>query len=269
MLSGADTRCFQALKPPSESEKPMRLRSLAVLVFGFAAMAAAQSAPWSYQGSTGPSNWGKLDPAYRTCSTGRQQSPIDIRHPNLDRSLKPLQFRFLAGPVTLVNNGHTVLVHVVPGSYMVTNGVRYNLLQFDFHVPSEGAVNGVSSDMDVHFVFHSAAGKVAVVAVKLTSAQDFPNATLAILWDHLPTTEGQTEKIADMVNPGGLLPTNRSYWTYMGSLTRPPCTEGVRWFVLQQQLSISRAQLSSFARLYSMNARPIQETHGRRIEASQ
>ncbi len=248
----------------------MRLPLLAILAFALAAMASAQNGtPWSYQGRTGPSNWGKLDPAYRPCSNGQQQSPIDIRHPYLNRSLKPLEFRFLAGPVTLDNNGHTVLVHVVPGSYMVANGVRYNLTQFDFHVPSEGAVNGISSDMDVHFVFHSADGKTAVVAVKFTSAQDFPNATLSILWNHLPTAEGQTEKIADMVNPGGLLPTNRGYWTYMGSLTRPPCTEGVRWFVLQQELSISRAQLSAFERLYPMNARPVQELRGRRVEASE
>jgi carbonic anhydrase len=248
----------------------MRLSSLAVLVFGLAALASAQNeTPWSYQGRNGPSNWGRLDPAYTACSTGREQSPIDIRHPYLNRSLKPLQFHFLAGPLTLVNNGHTVLVHVVPGSYMVAGGVRYNLLQFDFHVPSEGAVKGVASDMDVHFVFHSSDGKTAVVAVKLTSAQDFPNATLSILWDHLPTSQGQTEKIEDMVNPAGLLPTNRSYWTYMGSLTRPPCTEGVRWFVLQQQLSISRAQLNAFASLYPMNARPVQELHSRRVEASE
>ena len=247
----------------------MRLPSLAVLVFGLAAMAAAQNAHWSYQGSTGPANWGKLDPAYSTCSTGQQQSPIDIRHPVLNKALKPLQFDFLGGPVTLVNNGHTILAKVVPGSYMVANGVRYNLVQFDFHDPSEGAVKGVSSDMDVQFLFRSAAGKLAKVAVHLTSAQDFPNATLSILWTHLPASEGKTEEITDMVNPGGLLPTNHSYWTYIGSLTHPPCTEGVRWFVLQQNLSISRAQFNTFDRLFSGNARPLQDLRGRRVEANE
>ncbi len=247
----------------------MRIPSLAVLAFGLAAMAAAQSTPWSYSGPTGPMNWGRLDPAYGVCSNGRQQSPIDIRHPYLNKALKPIQFHFLAGPVTLENNGHTVLVHVVPGSSIVAGGVRYELQHLDFHDPSEGAVHGVFSGMDVHFLFKSAAGKLAVLVVRLSSARDFPNATLATLWEHLPTSKGETEKIANMVDPAGLLPTNRSYWTYMGSLTHPPCTEGVRWFVLQQELSISRAQLNAFAAIFPMNARPLQDPHGRRVEASQ
>jgi carbonic anhydrase len=232
----------------------MRLSSLAILAFGVAAMAAAQSAPWSYSGPTGPLNWGRLDPSYRTCSDGQEQSPIDIRHPRLNTALKPIQFYFLAGPANLENNGHNVVVHVVPGSYIVA---------------SEEAVKGILSDMGVQFVLRSADGKLAVIAVLLNAAQDFPNATLETLWAHLPTTEGATEKITDMVDPAGLLPTDRSYWTYMGSLTRPPCTEGVRWFVLQQQLSISRTELNTFASLFPMNARPLQDRHGRRIEANQ
>ncbi len=248
----------------------MRLSSLAVLAFGLAAVAAAQSAaPWSYQGRTGPLNWGRLDPSYVPCSKGQEQSPIDIRRPHLDTALKPIEFHFLAGPVTLENNGHTVLIHVVPGSYIVAGGVRYDLLQFDFHHPSEAAVKGILSDMDVHFVLKSASGKLAVIAVRLNAAQDFPNATLETLWTHLPTTDGATEEITDMVDPAGLLPTDRSYWTYMGSLTRPPCTEGVLWFVLQQELSISRASLNAFTSLFPMNARPLQDPHGRRVEANE
>lgn len=247
----------------------MRFPSPAVLIFAVAAAAAAQNAPWSYKGPDGPAYWGKLDPAYSTCSTGRQQSPIDIRHPVLNPALKPIQFSFLAGPVTLENDGHTVLVKVVPGSYMVANGVRYGLVRFEFHDPSEDAVKGVSSDMAVDFVFQSAAGKLAILAVRMNSAQDFPNATLAMLWTHLPAAQGQREEITDMVDPAGLLPADRSYWTYMGSLTRPPCTEGVRWFVLRRQLSISRSQLHAFARLFPMNVRPLQDLRGRRVEASQ
>jgi carbonic anhydrase len=250
-------------------EKLMRFFSSAAVVLALAAVATAQNAPWSYAGRTGPANWGKLDPAYRTCATGQQQSPIDIRHPILNKALKPLQFSFLGGPVTLVNNGHTVVAHVVPGSYMVADGVRYNLLQFDFHDPSEGAINGVSSDMDVQFLLKSADGKLAGVVVHLTSAQDFPNATLSTLWGHLPTTVGATEEVTDMVNPGGLLPSSGGYWTYMGSLTQPPCTEGVRWFVFQRNLSISRAQLNAFDHIFLRNARPLQDLHGRRVEANE
>jgi carbonic anhydrase len=158
---------------------------------------------------------------------------------------------------------------VDPGSYIVANGVRYDLVQFHFHHPSEEAVKGKLSDMVVHLVHKSADGKLAVLAVRMNEDPDFPNATLATLWQHLPAGAGAHEKIAQMVNPGGLLPADRGYWTFMGSLTTPPCTEGVRWFVFEQELSVSRDQVRAFATLYRMNSRPLQEAHGRRIEADE
>jgi carbonic anhydrase len=248
----------------------MRLPALAVLALGFSAMAAAQTtASWSYTGRTGPVGWGRLDPAYSACSKGREQSPIDIRHARLDTALQPIQFHYIGGPVTLENNGNTVEVHVDPGSYIVVGGVRYDLIQFHFHHPSEHAVKGKLADMEIHFVHRSADGKLAVVAVLLNEDRDFPNATLSTLWEHLPATVGATEKITDMVDPAGLLPADRGYWSYTGSLTAPPCTEEVRWFVFQQQVSISRGQLQAFANLFKNNARSLQDPHGRRIEASE
>jgi carbonic anhydrase len=109
---------------------------------------------------------------------------------------------------------------------------------------------------------------LAVVAVRLRENLDAPNAVLAALWPHLPKTAGATDKVTEMVNAGGLLPADRGYWTYMGSLTAPPCTEGVRWFVLEEELSLSRDQLRAFAALYKMNTRAPQDAHGRRIEAN-
>ncbi|MGB7547621.1 MAG: carbonic anhydrase family protein [Terracidiphilus sp.] len=248
----------------------MRFTAIAVFALGLAAMAAAQTtAPWSYQGKDGPLNWGRLDPAYKACAQGREQSPIDIRGAHLNKALQPIEFHYIAGPVTLENNGHTVVVRVNPGSYIVAGGVRYDLVEYHFHHPAEEAVKGKLADMDVHLVHRSADGKLAVLAVRLSESRDFPNATLATLWDHLPAAPGQFEKIADMVNPGGLLPGDRGYWTYMGSLTTPPCTEGVRWFVFEEPLSISREQLRAFAALYRINSRPLQDTHGRRIEANE
>jgi carbonic anhydrase len=147
--------------------------------------------------------------------------------------------------------------------------VRYDLIQFHFHHPSEHAVKGKLADMEIHFVHRSADGKLAVVAVLLNEDRDFPNATLSTLWEHLPATVGATEKITDMVDPAGLLPADRGYWSYTGSLTAPPCTEEVRWFVFQQQVSISRGQLQAFANLFKNNARSLQDPHGRRIEASE
>jgi carbonic anhydrase len=248
----------------------MRLPVLAALVFGLASMAAAQTtAPWEYQGKHGALTWGKLDPAYKACSEGHEQSPIDIRGAHLNKALQPIEFHYLAGSVTVENNGHTIEVHVNPGSYIVAGGVRYELVQFHFHHPGEEAVKGKLSDMVVHLVHKSADGKLAVVAVRMNEDQGSPNATLATIWQHLPATAGTSEKIAEMVSPGGLLPADRGYWTYVGSLTTPPCTEGVRWFVLEQELGLSRDQLRTFGALYKMNSRPLQETHGRRIEANE
>ena len=256
----------------------MRFPIFAAFAFGVAAMAAAQSAPqtsapataaWSYEGKTGPLVWGKLDPAYQACSKGHEQSPIDIRGARLNKALTPIEFHYIAGPVTLENNGHTIVAHVNPGSYIVAGGVRYELQQFHFHHPSEETVKGKLSDMVVHLVHQSADGKTAVVAVRLREDIGSPNAVLAALWPHMPTTAGATEKVQEMVSAGGLLPADRGYWTYTGSLTAPPCTEGVQWFVLEQELSLSRDQLRAFAAIFRMNTRGLQEAHGRRIEANE
>lgn len=248
----------------------MRLPALAVLFFSVAALAAAQTEPgWTYQGKTGPINWGRISAEYQACAKGHDQSPVDLRGAKLNPGLKPIAFHYLAGPVTIENNGHTIEVHVNPGSYIEADGVRYDLVQFHFHHPSEHTVKGHFTDMEAHLVHRSADGKLAVIAVRMTEERGFPSATLAMLWDHLPTRAGQTEKVADMVNPGGLLPADRGYWTYTGSLTTPPCTEGVRWFVLQQEISISRSQNDAFVALYKMNTRPVQDLHGRKIEANE
>lgn len=230
---------------------------------------AQTTAHWDYSGKTGPLGWSKLDPAYRACSEGKEQSPIDIRGAHLDRNLPPIEFHYIGTSVEVDNNGHTVEIHVKPGSYIVVNGVRYDLQQFHFHHPSEEAVNGRLTDMSAHLVHKSADGKLAVLAIRLSQERGDPNAVMAALWEHLPTTPGTTEKVDDMVNPGGLLPADRGYWTYEGSLTTPPCTEGVRWFVFEQPLSVSRSQVQDFARLYKLDSRPLQDTHGRRIEASE
>ena len=232
-------------------------------------VSAQTAARWDYYGKTGPLGWGKLDPAYRACSEGKEQSPIDIRGAHLNKTLQPIEFHYMATSLDLENNGETVIAHVKPGSYIVANGVRYDLQQFHFHHPSEEAVNGKLTDMSAHLVHKSADGKLAVIAVRLSEDRGDPNAVLSSLWEHLPTTPGATDKVTEMVNPGGLMPAGRGYWTYMGSLTTPPCTEGVRWFVFEQPLSISRSQLQAFARLYKVNSRPIQDTHGRRIEADE
>jgi carbonic anhydrase len=237
------------------------------LCAGVSALAQQTGADWTYEGIKGPLHWGKLDPAYKACSEGKEQSPIDIRGAHLNKSLPPIEFHYISGSMTLTNTGHTVQIVPPAGSYIVVGGTRYDLVQFHFHHPGEEAVKGKLSDMTLHLVHKSADGKIAVVAVRLNEGD--PNAVLAALWQHLPKTTGATDKLTDEMNPAGLLPADRGYWTYEGSLTAPPCTEGVRWFIFEQQVDISRAQLKAFAALYKVNSRLIQDTHGRKIQASE
>lgn len=248
----------------------MRSTLLVFALFSFAAVAVAQTEPdWAYQGRTGTLMWGKLSPAYRACAKGREQSPVDLGKARLDPALKPLVFQFLTGPVTITNTGRAIAVTVAPGSYVVAGGVRYDVVSFEFHHPSEHTFHGDFTDMEVDMLLHGAGGQTAMLAIRLAEGQDFPNATLATLWAHLPMNPGQSEKITGMVNPGGLLPPDRGYWTYMGSLLEPPCTEGVRWFVMQQPVGVSRSQIDAFVSLYKMNTRPIQDLHERKVLGSE
>jgi carbonic anhydrase len=252
----------------------MRFTALAAVALGMAALTATQiaaqsTANWSYQGKTGPLAWGKLDPAYQTCSKGHEQSPIDIRGAHLNKALQPIEFHYIAGSLTLENDGRTIVAHVNPGSYIVANGVRYELIEYSFRHPSETTVKGKLTEMEIQLLHRATDGRMAIVAVRLRENMDAPNAVLAALWPHLPKTAGATEKVTEMVNAGGLLPVDRGYWTYTGSLTTPPCTEGVRWFVFEQELPLSRNQMRAFSAIFRMNTRGLQDPHGRRIEANE
>ena len=174
----------------------------------------------------------------------------------MNKTLKPIEFHFVAGPVTVKNDGRTIVVNVDPGSSMVADGVRYELQHFEFNHPSETAVKGKLTEMDVHLLYKSADGKMAVVAVRLAENREYTERHAGHTLEHLPATAGSTEKVTDMVNPGGLLPGDPGYWTYMGSLSTPPCTEGVRWFVFEEPVSISRDQLRAYTALFGVSFAP-------------
>lgn len=224
---------------------------------------------WGYEGSMAPTFWSRISPAYSACSRGQKQSPVDIHDARLNTVLKPIEFDDLAGPVTMTNTGRTVRVDVDPGSYIVASGQRYELAYYEFHHPSEHTIHNRLSDMELDMVYRGAGGKTAILAVLLSEAEDIPNATLATLWANLPARAGQSEKVSAMVNPGGLLPADRGYWTYTGSLLEPPCTEGVTWYVFEHPIDISRGQYDAFSALFPMNSRPTQDLHGRKIQADE
>lgn len=231
--------------------------------------AHAQQPTWDYTGSRGALVWHKLDAANKVCADGHQQSPIDIRGARLNKALQPIEFHYMAGGLTLENNGRTVLAHVHAGSYILFNGTRYDLVEYDFHHPAEHSVKGKLADMEIHLLHRSAEGKTLVLAVRLLENMDQPNAVLSTLWEQLPKKAGDVSKIDTLLNPAGLLPVDRAYWHYTGSLTTPPCTEGVDWIVFAQEVTLSRDQLKTFIRLFKMNTRPVQDTHGRKIEGNE
>ena len=247
----------------------MRIFTLVFFLLSLAASSAAQTAAhWEYEGSNGPLHWGKLDPAYQACGKGHEQSPIDIRSAHVNKALEPVEYHYVSGGVTVVNTGHAIQVNVHPGSYILYGGTRYELVQFHFHAPSEEAIRGKFADMVVHMVHKSAEGKLMVIAVRFLQDRDMPNALLATLTQDLPKSEGKEVKVSEMINPGGFLPADRGYYTFMGSLTTPPCTEGVRWIVYEQEMPISRGQYRAISSIYKINVRPLQDLHGRRIEVT-
>ena len=243
---------------------------LGAMLFGvlrFPSLSCAQEAPkhdaphWSYEGSTGPNNWGSLEDDFATCKLGQHQSPIDIG-PAKKADLPPLQFHYLASPLTIIDNGHTVMVSYAPGSTMTVGDKAYELVQLHFHHPSEEHVKGKKFPMVAHLVHKDSEGHLAVVAILLSEGDS--NSLIETLWINLPKEKEKTIKPSNVsVDATALLPGSRGYYTFTGSLTTPPCSENVTWYVLKETMHVSRLQVQAFAKLYPNDARPIQPLYDR------
>ena len=234
---------------------------------GTAAPAAeVASARWDYQGTAGPQTWGGLKPEFTLCGSGQRQSPIDIRG-GLAVDLDPVKFSYQATPFGVIDNGHTVQANVAQGNHIELGGKRYELVQFHFHRPSEERIDGRQFEMSLHLVHKDEQGRLAVVAVLMDKG--LPQPAVQRVWNNLPLEKGEELSARVPLELSELLPTDRRYYTYMGSLTTPPCSEGVQWVVMRQPVSMSAEQIELFARMYPMNARPVQQVSGRRILQSQ
>ncbi len=221
---------------------------------------------WDYEGAGAPANWGKLRPDYAACASGNRQSPIDIRD-GIRVDLEPIRFDYKPAQFRVTDNGHTIQVTVGEGSSITVLGKEYALVQFHFHRPSEERINGKAFDMVAHLVHRDYDGNLAVVAVLLEKGVEHP--LIQTVWNYMPLEKG-----IDVAPPGAtldlvkLLPENRAYYTYMGSLTTPPCSENVLWLVFKQAVQVSGEQIAVFSRLYRNNARPVQPAQGRLIKES-
>lgn len=243
-----------------------------VAVAGLAGVAgvgiAADASHWSYAGATGPAKWAKLEKDFAACAQGKTQSPIDIPDAEARKGdLPPLLFDYRPVPLRIVDDGHTIQVNYAPGSTVSVEGKRYELIEILFHKPSEDKISGKGHDMEAQLVHKGKDGKFAVIAILLDQGKE--NALIKTLWANLPQTKDK-ENVVDAVkiNALELLPRDKGYYTFAGSLTTPPCSEAVKWFVLKTPTQISADEIARFAKPYPMNARPVQELNGRDIQAT-
>lgn len=220
---------------------------------------------WSYSGDNGPAHWGDLCPDYAMCKTGKSQAPLDIVNPQ-QADLPPIHLNSRPAPLNLVNNGHTIRQDFAPGNgnVLIIGDKKYELQQFHFHHPSEETLDGKHWAMTAHLVYTNGEGNIAVLTIEVKEGR--PNQLISLLWSHLPkemNTPNNTSAIE--VNTIQLVPAKLSYYQYKGSLTIPPCPEGLTFLVLDTPMEFSKTQIEKFAQLYPDNARPTQPLNGRMV----
>jgi len=236
--------------------KPRTAVMLGLLVL--AAGSAAAQAEFAYFGSTGPAFWGRLDPAWEACGSGQEQSPVDFGKHTVLTALhrRPVPVDYERSTGEIFNNGHTIEIETEGRNVLVLGGVEYELQQFHFHVSSEHTFAGAGSDMELHLVHKSAAGDTAVVGVLLQRGAS--SGALAPIFAQLPADVEVHHPLPAPFNPGRFLPVDRAHYRYEGSLTTPPCTEGVHWLVLKDPITVSSEDLAQFHERIHFNARPVQ-----------
>jgi carbonic anhydrase len=217
--------------------------------------ATAQSAHWTYEGEEGPEHWGDISADYAACGSGKEQSPIDLAGFG-EEDLANITFNYQPSKVNILNNGHTIQVNYDEGSSIDLDGTSYKLAQFHFHAPSEHSVAGKLADAELHLVHKSDDGKLAVVGVLINKGAE--NAALKDVWAHLPAEKADAMTVDGMVMAADLLPQVQTTYRYAGSLTTPPCSEGVAWNVMTTPIEMSEAQLDAFSAIVEANNRPVQ-----------
>ncbi len=227
--------------------------------------AADTHAPhWGYDAAA---KWGDLSAEFKECKLGKEQSPIDISTKTAEKAKLPaIGFNYKAAASEVINNGHTIQVNLTDAGSAKLAGGDYQLLQFHFHTPSEEKVDGRNFAMVAHLVHKSAAGSLGVVGVMFREGKE--NAALKAVFEAMPAKEGGKSALKANLNAADFLPADKGYFAFKGSLTTPPCSEGVAWQVLKQPVELSKAQIDAFRKLYKMNARPVQPLNGRKVQES-
>ena len=229
--------------------------------------AVEKGADWEYGGESNPTQWNKLSPEFKSCRFGDSQSPINIeayREGNEEGESAEIQIEYEPGTAEVVNDGHTITVNYESESKLTIGEEEYKLVQFHFHTPSEHTIDNQASAMVIHFVHENEAGQLAVVGVMMNSGTENP--IIGKIWDAIPEGKKANKTSTVAVDATALLPKSRSYISYSGSLTTPPCSEGVSWNLLLEPIELSAEQIETFQDIYPYNARPIQPINDRPIE---
>lgn len=227
------------------------------------ATCSANDVHWSYAGEEGPEKWGRLSPEFIMCSLGKNQSPIDLAE-FIEADLKPLEFAYQPGGTEVLNNGHTIQVNYAPGSMITVDGREFELKQFHFHAPSENIIKGKRYPLEGHLVHADSNGNVVVVAVMFTEGAS--NTALKEAWQRMPNSARAPQPLSTPADAGKLLPSDRDYYRFNGSLTTPPCSEGVRWLVMKKSVTASKDQLTKFTQVTQHPTnRPLQAVNARAV----
>lgn len=243
--------------------KAMQSTSAILGMFALGWTCTVLAEPWSYTGETGPDRWSDLDAEYAMCGMGRNQSPIDLAGA-VEADLTPLEFDYRSEAADIVNNGHTVQVNYAAGSILTVDGHAFELKQFHFHSPSENHIQDESFTLEAHLVHADMEGNLAVVAVMFE--EDEPNPLLSELWQAIPAEVEAKNALPSGLSVEQMLPSDRDYYRFNGSLTTPPCSEGVWWLVLKEAATVSKAQVEQFSQTLGFaNNRPIQPVNARPV----
>jgi carbonic anhydrase len=241
--------------------KARQMSLIAAVVSCLTTPALAQH--WGYSGEAGPENWAKVDGKNMLCGIGRNQSPIDLAN-FVEADLKALKLDYKAGASEILNNGHTVQVNYAPGSTLTVDGRTFELKQFHFHAPSENRIGGKQFPLEGHLVHADKDGNLAVIA--LMFQEGAANPLLAKLWEKMPAKAGDKGALSTGLSATQLLPAERAYYRFNGSLTTPPCSEGVWWLVMKKPSTASKAQVEQFSKTMGFaNNRPIQPVNARPV----
>ena len=247
--------------------KKSLLKNVATLSLIISGLSANEASHWGYTGHNDPNHWGELSEKYKMCSDGKNQSPINIVPEVLvaTKGLEPIKFDYKAKSTEVVNNGHTIQVNFEHGSIITIDGKEFELKQFHFHTPSENQINGKNFPLEGHFVHLDNEGNITVVAVMFDESKK-DNDLLEKIWNAMPTEEAKKPFVISANDLKAILPDNKSYYRFDGSLTTPPCSEGVRWLVLKESVKLSHHEVEEFLHvMHHSNNRNVQKINARKV----